>query len=335
MDTKLHICIATGIYPPEVGGPAEYASNLASEWSKAGHEVSVGVFSKWHFLPTGIRHIFFLFSITKKVWKADLVVVLDTFSAALPATVLGMIFGKKIFLRTGGDFLWEKYVERTGDMVLLSDFYKTSLHKLNLKEKIVFKIISFILRAVDVVIFSTKWQEEIFWHPYGLQKQSTIVIENFYGPKISLGESGQNKNFVASTRKLKWKNLDLLRQVFKEINAELYVDTLKHEDFLAKINSSYAVILASLGDISPNMILDAIRLNKPFIVTRETGIADRIKDVAIFVDPLSKQDIKEKVLWLLDDANYASQMQKIEAFSFTHTWQEMAEEYIDLYKNIK
>lgn len=331
----MRIFIATGIYPPEVGGPAEYAVNLQNEWEKNGHKVTVGVFSRWHFMPTGIRHLFFLFSIVSKVWKADLVVVLDTFSAALPATLLSIVFGKKIFLRTGGDFLWEQYVERTGDMVLLSDFYKTSISKLNLKEKIIFKVIRFILRSVDVVIFSTKWQEDIFWYPYGLQKQSTIVIENFYGPKVNLGETGVTKVFVASTRKLKWKNVDMLKEVFKDINCELYTENKKHEDFLAKINSSYAVILASIGDISPNMILDAIRFNKPFIVTTETGIADRVKDIAIFVNPKSKEDIREKVLWLLDENNYASQMQKVESFDFTHTWQEMAEEYLDLYKNIK
>ena len=53
---QLSICIATGIYPPELGGPAEYAKNLASVWESQGHSVSVKVFSRFNYFPTGLRH---------------------------------------------------------------------------------------------------------------------------------------------------------------------------------------------------------------------------------------------------------------------------------------
>ena len=66
----------------------------------------------------------------------------------------------------------------------------------------------------------------------------------------------------------------------------------------------------SLGDISPNMIMDAIRYNRPFIVTRETGIYDRIKDIAIFVDPENTEDIAEKIVWLSQPENYEKQKEK-------------------------
>jgi glycosyltransferase involved in cell wall biosynthesis len=82
------------------------------------------------------------------------------------------------------------------------------------------------------------------------------------------------------------------------------------------------------------MILDAIRLNKPFIVTKETGIAERIKDIAIFVDPENPDDIQEKILWLLDAQNHAEQKKKIESFTFTHTWEDMAREYVDLFNSL-
>ena len=72
----------------------------------------------------------------------------------------------------------------------------------------------------------------------------------------------------------------------------------------------YAFILVSLGDISPNMIMDAIRFNRPFIVTRETGIYERIKDIAIFVDPENTEDIAEKIIWLSEPENYEKQKEK-------------------------
>jgi glycosyltransferase involved in cell wall biosynthesis len=337
----MKILIATGIYPPEIGGPAEYARNLSSEWTKTGHEVSVAVFSKWNFLPTGVRHLAYFFAMLPKVARSDAIFILDTFSAALPATLAGLLFGKKTILRTGGDFLWESYVERTGDLVLLSDFYKTSFNKLNGKEKLAFKCIRFVLRNVSVLVFSTKWQQDIFWYPYDLQRRESVIIENYYGPKITglVSDSRPGKQFLASTRNLRWKNIGVLEEIFNSPDvresASLFTKPVPRGEFIAEMNASYAVILASLGDISPNMILDAIRLNKPFILTEETGIADRVKGIALLVDPKNPEDIKKKVLWLLDERNYSEQKRKIENFAFTHGWEEMAQEYVDLFKSIE
>lgn len=334
----MKITIATGIYPPEIGGPAEYAKNLSEAWGTSHHEVSVRVFSQFNFLPTGVRHLVYFLYILPSVIRSDVVLSLDTFSVALPAVAASLIFGKKIVLRTGGDFLWEAHVERTGDLVLLKDFYNTSKSKISLKEKITFKLIQFVLNRVDAIVWSTEWQKNIFMKPYLLQNQKHFIIENYYGEK-SFGNSPSNKVFVGSTRNLKWKNLELLKKVFKneEIvnsNAELDINPVTHLKFLEKIKSSYAVIVVSLGDISPNTILDAIMVGKPFIVTKETGLYERIKDIAVFVDPVNPEDIKEKVLWLSNEANYQMQKRKIESFSFTHTWEEMADEYLKIYKTL-
>ena len=127
----MKILIATGIFPPEIGGPAEYAKNLQEIWTRQGHAVSVKIFSKFNKIPTGLRHLVYFFYILRKAVSADFIVCLDTFSAALPTVLWAVLFNKKIFLRTGGDFLWETYVERTGDLVLLKDFYNTRIERMS------------------------------------------------------------------------------------------------------------------------------------------------------------------------------------------------------------
>lgn len=331
----MRILIATGIYPPEVGGPAEYAKNLQEAWSKKGHEVGVAVFSRFNFLPTGVRHLVYFFRILPSILRSDMVFALDTFSAALPSVLGAKIFGKRIILRTGGDFLWESYTERTDELVLLKDFYQTCLGKLSTKERMVFKLIKFVLKSVDAVVWSTEWQKNIFMEPYELAGQKHFIVENYYGPKITSKEP-VSKNFVAATRKLKWKNIAMLEKVFGEkeiIATQSVLDTtpVPHSEFLEKVSSAYAVVTASLGDISPNTILDAIRCSKPFILTQENGLYPRIKDVGLFVDPENRENIKEKVLWLSNPANYASQRQKVRDFTFAHTWEEMAGEYMAIY----
>jgi glycosyltransferase involved in cell wall biosynthesis len=112
------------------------------------------------------------------------------------------------------------------------------------------------------------------------------------------------------------------------------MENMERDSFLKKILNSYAVILVSLGDISPHMILDAISLNKPFILTKENGLMDRIGSVAITVDPKNEEEIAEKILWLLNEENYNLQVEKIKNFSFTRTWEDIAKEYLDIFDKI-
>ena len=333
----MRITLVTGIYPPEIGGPAQYAKNLKDIWVSKGHRVNVKIFGKFQWLPWGIRHLFFMFYIIPTVIMSDCIFTLDAFSSGV-VLVVGKIFSKKVIFRTGGDALWEGYVERTGDLVLLSSFYKTKLNNLNTKEKIMFRLMRWTLQNLSAIIWSTEWQREIFMEPYGLSNQQHFIIENYYGPKVE-SFVPERKNFIAGTRPLKWKNGERLKKVFDkpEIKGDFleYDNTTTPQDqFLEKIQHAYAVIIATLGDISPNTILDAISCNKPFILTVENGLTPRIKDIAVFVDPQNEEDIKNKVLWLSNEANYQMQKRKIEGFTFTHTWEEMGQEYLDIYKKI-
>ena len=107
----MRVLITTGIYPPQIGGPAQYAKRLAEAFVGHGQEVSVATYGRLLYLPTGVRHFFFFFLILPKVWRAAVVLALDTFSVGVPRCQEN--FGKS------GDpyrwrFLWEGYVELTG-----------------------------------------------------------------------------------------------------------------------------------------------------------------------------------------------------------------------------
>ncbi len=333
---RLNILIATGIYPPAIGGPMKYAQELGIEWGKAGHNVRIKTFTQVeHMLPSGLRHLYYFFKILPSVLSADFIFALDTFSVGTPATVAAKIFGKKIIMRTGGDFLWEGYVERTHDMVLLKNFYETTPEKWSRKERLIFKITKWTLQNVSTLVFSTSWQRDIFIKEYDLNPENICIVENHYGSKLP-SSVPTKKDFIAGTRKLKWKNLDVLKQAFENMReVSLDLGNYRHEEFMKKMSECYATILVSLGDISPNMILESIKFNKPFIITKENGLMDRIGDIAITVDPQNVEDIREKVLWLCVKENYDKQVEKIMNFSSTHSWSEIALEIVDIYEKIK
>ena len=334
----MKIFIITSIYPPEIGGPAEYAKNLEEVWHNDGNRVSVKIFGRFKKFPWGIRHIIFFFYILPAVSSADCIFALDAFSTGV-VLVASKLFSKKVVFRTGGDVLWELYVKRTGDMVTLPDFYKTRLDKLSAKENIIFGLMKWTLKNLSGVIWSTKWQRDIFMEPYGLQKQKHFIVENYYGLKV-LPLPPQEKNFVASGRNHKLKNIEALKRVFedstvKQLGAILDIKAVPPSEFLEKIRNSYAVLVASLSEISPNPIISAISAGKPFIVTKENGLYERIKDVALFVDPKNPEDIKAKILWLCNPENYEIQKEKLSSWDFVHSWEDIAREYLEVQASIK
>lgn len=352
----MRILITTGIYPPDIGGPAEYARGVEEAWKKAGHQVKVLAFRFERKLPSVIRHLYYFLRVLSSLWGVDLVFSPDTFSAAFPALVASKLLGKKFIIRTGGDFLWEGYVERTGDLVLLRNFYKTRINadkklgltrirRLNLKERMVFNLLRHLLRHADAVIFSTTWQQDIFATPYRLNARKCFIVENYYASPTRLVYSDVLENnriekvFVGGTRELKWKNVPKVTEAFalarsKGVPVSLDHETWNREEFLSRVQSSYAVIIASLGDISPNTILEAISFGKPFILTRETGLYEKLKDIGVWVNPESVDNIAEKIEWLADERNYRTQCNKVAAFSFTHSYQEIAHEILVIHEHL-
>ena len=333
----MKILISTGIYPPDIGGSAQYARNLYETWKVQGHDVKVAAYRWERAFPAFVRHFLFFLKIFRKGWDADLVIVLDTWSAGVPTMFACGLMRKRYLIRTGGDFLWETYVERTGDLVLLRDFYEQSLGKLSLKEKMIYKLGGNTLRKASTVIFSNRWQQSLFEKAYKLDSQKSRIVENFCGEREDSREP-EARVFMAGTRDIKLKNIDALKRAFKvaqdEVKArgfeDIEFDTTKavYDNFQERMRRSYAVVLTSLGDVSPSMIFDAIRVGTPFILTKETGISDRVMECAMFVDPKDEKDIAEKIIWISDPKNRALQAQKVRGFKWIHTWDDIGKEIV-------
>lgn len=366
------ILLATGIFPPDIGGPALYSQKLAEEFSRRGLEVRVVTYgkkfsrtdvylvtgiSRWW--PFGLRQLIYLLKLLNQTRKSDVILAFDSLGAGLPAVLGGKILGKKVIIRLGGDFLWEKFIEASGEKVALTEFYEKKIYK---EFSLLHRLISFTLRQAAVV-FTTKFQKDLFVPHYGLNPNKVLVRENVFVKNSSPPVASNNsKTILWAGRFLKLKNLDFLLKVFKKLLVydknlvlelagegserkalQLTADNLQLANnvrFLGKLNeavlkekieNAYFCVLPSLSEVSPNFALHCLGLNKPIILTQETGIKEQFPGL-MYADPKKEDSFFTASLRLLDKNVYVNYQKFISEIYYQKTWQDLADEYLSLLK---
>jgi glycosyltransferase involved in cell wall biosynthesis len=118
----MKLLIATGIYPPEIGGPAGYVKGVATELAKQGHEVAVVTYgdspelnSKYQIAnikrgdSTLVRYAKYAYQTWRLARKSDLIYAQGPVSEGLPATIASILSRKPLVLKVVGDYAWEQY----------------------------------------------------------------------------------------------------------------------------------------------------------------------------------------------------------------------------------
>lgn len=375
MEQKLKILIATGVYPPEIGGPATYVFNLARELVKDGQEVKILSYGHKTSEPEAglsvqkvgrnggalARYLAYFIALRKLAPWSNLIYAHDLISVGLPAALVKILNPRlKLVVRLGGDFLWEKAYNNRWTERPLTSYYEIPK---NFKEKVYLAIYRFVLKRVDLLIFSTTWQKSIYEKYFPQTKFKSVIIKNTF-PDV-LGVASQpavaNKNMLFAGRLIRLKNLERLIAAMQEINGlnlqiigegpakskleakvqELglsskvfFKETISAQELKNEILKSYLVICPSISDVAPNIALEAIKLGRPLLLTKETGLYEDFKEQLIFLDPFSQEDITNKIKNLLLPNNYQSYLQKIRNIKTDRSWRELTREHLALFKKL-
>src|SRR3989344_3688346 len=330
--THMKIVIATPLYPPEVGGPAQYALNLEKAFTALGHQAVVvrsGILQKF---PTGIRDMLYAWKLLFRVVGADAIIGLDTYSVGLPAALVGRLTRVPLLIRIGGDFLWERYVERTGSLTPIPDFYSKNIIW-NRKENIIFRQTKWILSR-SVAAFNTEWLRDIWREAYGLDPSRTHVVHNEIHPYEG-GETSSRKNYLFYSRQIALKNNVAFRRVLeseKRAHPEIELEEgmVPHGELLKRMRGCYALVVPSVSDVAPNYVLDGLRYGKPFLLTKYSGYAQRFGQYGILIDPLDEADMARGITELATPAVYERLTGNIQNFQEKHTYEDIAREFLAL-----
>ena len=249
MNNKKKILAATGIFPPDIGGPATYVNTLFGELPKQGFEVKVVTYAdknqkfennfndaKIFRVSRNQNIIFRYFKYFLRIWKliswADLVYIQDPISSGIPASLACRLRGKKYYLKIVGDYAWEQGRQKYGVNENLDDFqtkkygWQVTLIRFFQKQTAI--------NAAKIIVPSNylksivlQWgiTEEKINVIYNSVRKAEIVEEKEVLRK-RLGISGDV--IISVGRLVPWKGFDMLIDIMPELlkinpNFRLYI----------------------------------------------------------------------------------------------------------------
>jgi glycosyltransferase involved in cell wall biosynthesis len=135
----MKLLIATGIYPPDIGGPATYVKELGQELPKRGFDTTIITYAYEtgrnkengiDVIRVGRKQNIFLRYFCYFKWiiylkkEFDIIFVQDPVSAGVPVWLASKITRKPYVLKVVGDYAWEQGTQRFGVQDTVDDFQK-------------------------------------------------------------------------------------------------------------------------------------------------------------------------------------------------------------------
>jgi glycosyltransferase involved in cell wall biosynthesis len=256
----MNILITTGIFPPESGGPATYAAELARRLSNAGHTVTVITLSEnGSFSADGgydfdivqvtkqgkaLNYLRFFWQTLKAVRNADVVYTLSFFSLGFITSVCARLFTVPYVVRVGGGYLWEHfYLKNDKPPMPLRDFYKQNLHEQYLVGK---RVLQSTLGNADTVVFNSEVQAHIYAQAYNLKARTNVAVVSNPMPQPDTNSFDQqpqpDKEIIFAGRFVPMKNIDSLVRAFAQTKLDDYRLTLigdgpTHDQIVALVDT--------------------------------------------------------------------------------------------------
>jgi len=215
--TPLTITIATGLFPPDIGGPATFAVHAQKDWTAEGHTVRVLPFGVVRTYPFGIRHFLYAMKLFWYARTSHVVIVLDPMSVGFPAYLVSFFTRTPFVLRLVGDYAWEQYVQR--HHFVPRDTFESI--KLPLNFHIMRSFQQRVARRMRAVIVPSQYLESVtkLW---GVAPNRIRVVYNMITP---LSVSTRKQSYEASEpfrllsvgRLVPWKGFRCLIEVLEHI----------------------------------------------------------------------------------------------------------------------
>ncbi len=170
----MKILIATGVYAPDIGGPATYSKLLKDELPKHGIDVQVLSFGQVRHLPKIVRHFIYFLKVLKLGKRVDIIFTQDAVSVGVPSMLAARLLNKKFVVRLPGDYAWEQATQRYGVTDFIEEFQDRQYAiQVNFLKWVQRKIV----KSADKVIVPSDYFKKIVIS-WGLSAKKVVRIYN-------------------------------------------------------------------------------------------------------------------------------------------------------------
>ncbi|MEK7218162.1 MAG: glycosyltransferase family 4 protein [Patescibacteria group bacterium] len=356
----MKIILATGVYPPTIGGPATYVKNIARRLMEMDEQVTVVAYAPrgpveevpWKVVTVSrrgplLRWWRFARALKREAKDADIVYGFSAVSVGVPLMMARLKKPKKI-LRLGGDFLWERYTDLRGKKTL-SQWYAARPPAM--------AILGRILRSFDHVVFSTWFQEQLYKRVYPRLPRHSVIENALPHGELLLHVRHEPFRLLFLGRFVRFKNLrPLLRAVANLPHVTLtlqgegpasrelsqlaqklrlkgrltFLPPVHGEEKEKTLREHDLLIIPSLTEISPHAALEARSHGLPVLLTAETGLGDELRDGMIVAPLRTTEEITRAVLEA--EHHYEVIAQKSASPFQKRSWEDVAREHRALFQ---
>lgn len=230
----MKIVLATGIFYPDVGGPAIHVRKIAEALEAAGIRPVVIAYGdgtepdQFNFpiyrISRGYGKISrwwrYFFKLLRLAFQADVIYAFDPSAAGLPAFIVAKILNKKFIIRIGGDPIWERIVETGKRFISLDDYYAQGLYLLD--RPWLYRWIRFLVRHSNTMVLYNEMFKEFYRHYFGVDPKIITVIPNpVYKRGVSSSELPTDPIMLFAGRFVAYKNLPLVIRAFERVRTVL------------------------------------------------------------------------------------------------------------------
>ena len=178
----MRILIATGIFPPQIGGPATYSKLLLEELPQRGFSVQVVNFGSYLKLPKIIRHFVYSLNIIWRGFFTDIIYAQDPVSVGLPALLASKILRKRFYLKVVGDYAWEQELVESRKLKVES-IEEFQYKRYGVKTETRKKIERIVAKNAGKIIVPSEYLKKIVML-WGIEKEKIVVIYNGFNPPL-------------------------------------------------------------------------------------------------------------------------------------------------------